>query len=55
MPTERFTIQIKEDKIYIKDTVKKREIDLTNKYEVKQLINLMNDAYKVIKTGWGFK
>lgn len=50
---EKFSVKVTYDKIYVKDNTTGKRLDLTDKYQVKQLVNLLNDYYNIIKDKWG--
>ena len=50
---EKFSVKVTHDKIYVKDNTTGKRLDLTDKYQVKQLVKLLNDYYNIIKDKWG--
>lgn len=52
---DKFKVNVTDESIYIVDVETGRMLNMHDKYEVKQLVTLLNDMYKVIKTEWGYK
>ncbi len=55
MVDEKFQMKTYEDHISIIDTETGRELNLNDKWHVKQLIGLLNDWRNIIKDKWGVK
>ena len=55
MDEDKFQMKVREDYISIIDVETGRQLDLNNRWHVKQLINLLNDWHNILKNKWGFK
>lgn len=55
MDDDKFQMKVNEDYISIIDVETGRQLDLNNKWHVKQLIKLLNDWRLIIKDKWRIK
>lgn len=51
----KFEVGFEDDKIIIIDTETGKILDMTDKYQVKQLVNILNDYHQIILDKWGLK
>ena len=55
MSDEKFQMKMHDDHISIIDVETGRQLDMNNKWHVKQLIDLLNDWRLIIKDKWRIK
>lgn len=50
---DKFQIKVEKDHIIVVDVETGRQLNMNDKYHVKQLVNLLNDWHKIILDKWG--
>ena len=55
MDEDKFQIRVEKDRVIVVDVETGRQLDMNDKYHVKQLVTLLNDWHKIILDKWGLK